>query len=144
MSQGTYGTNDWLRSDDHKYYTQEDSVSEVTIYKNIPDSRTSDLIFSQLYVSCEALPIGIHRLELSCLSHLLVLLPHRYPLKRRLCHHLRICKDTYECFILTYITTYAVEIAVPMPTQKYFLFLSGFVLRAETLQLPCSHASVSE
>lgn len=86
MSLRTYGTNDWLRSDDHKYYTQEDSVSEVTIYKNIPGSHTSDLIFSQLNVSYEALPIGIHRLELCRLSHLLVLPPHRDSLKR-LCHH---------------------------------------------------------
>jgi hypothetical protein len=65
MSLGTYGTNDWLRNGDHKYYTQEDSASAVSIYKHIPDSRTSDLIFSQLYVSCEALPIGIRRLRAS-------------------------------------------------------------------------------
>jgi hypothetical protein len=96
MSLGTYGINDWLRSDAHKYYTQEDSVSEVTIYKHIPDSRTSDLIFFQVYVSCVALPTEIHRLraspekqslESTYLLHLLALSPYKNPLKKTLSHY---------------------------------------------------------
>lgn len=82
MSVGTYGTNDRLGSDDHMYYKPEDSALEVIIYKHIPDIQTSDLTFSQLYVSCEALPRGIHdqrvppekrmNLKLSYLWHLTV------------------------------------------------------------------------
>jgi hypothetical protein len=47
------------------YYTQEDSVLEVRVYKHTQDIQIFDLIFSQLNVFWSALPRGIHRERVS-------------------------------------------------------------------------------
>jgi hypothetical protein len=98
-SLGTYDTNDRLHNDGHMYYIQADSVLEVTFYKNIPDIQTSDLTFSQLCVSCEALPRRTHRrrvfpgkkksLEFYCLHHLLGLLRCTGPLQPKFSYQWR-------------------------------------------------------